>query len=669
MSTYLLFLGSGDFERVSRHVDGVDVGVVVKRGDAPKAQYALDVAAQVLPYYEKYFGIRYPLPKLDLIGGPGNSQFLSAMENWGAIFYVEKALEIDPTVSTQEDRESVYLTIAHEIAHQWFGDLVTMRWWDELWLNEGFAQWMTGKVTAHFNPQWHIPVEAMLFIDQTMLRDARAGTHAIVHPVRDVREASQVFDSITYDKGMAVISMLESTAGESAFQKGVQRYMRRYAYGNTVSDDLWAEIDRGVPRPISVIAHDFTLQPGVPLIRVAETGTSVELHQERFALDTSADSSATWHVPVSARSLDTGHLWHGIVSRGQPVSLGKASPTEAGGGVLVNVAHAGYFRTLYEPTLFHSLAVRFNALGAEEQVALLNDTQSLGYSGAQPLGAFLDLVRRAAAGDRIEVLNVVLNDLRDLDAKLEGLPVQARLRDFARGLLGPIYVRVGWETAASDPPDLQQLRAGVLATLSQMEDPGVIGEARTRFDRLRTNPEAFSPEMRMSVLGVIAENADAGVWQQLHDMALHAGSQLEKAQLYEALGATRNPHLAEQALQLSLTSEADITLRPGLIRAVAQGHFPDAAFEFVCTHSAAVSELLEPRGRSRFAPRLVARSGNVAMIEKLQAYTTEHIPADQRTESVAAAATIAYNAAIRSRAMTGLDQWLEGARAEAVQIG
>src|SRR6185312_15960357 len=208
---------------------------------------------------------------------------------------------------------------------------------------------------------------------------------------------------------------------------------------------------------------------------------------------------------------------------------------------------------------------------------------------------------------------------------------------------------------ASDPPDLQQLRAGVLATLSQMEDPGVIGEARTRFDRLRTNPEAFSPEMRMSVLGVIAENADAVVWQQLHDMALHAGSQLEKAQLYEALGATRNPHLAEQALQLSLTSEADITLRPGLIRAVAQGHFPDAAFEFVCTHSAAVSELLEPRGRSRFAPRLVARSGNVAMIEKLQAYTTEHIPADQRTESVAAAATIGYNAAIRSRAMTGLD--------------
>jgi aminopeptidase N len=656
MSTYLLFFGSGDLQRISRKVDGVDIGVVVKRGDTPKAHYALDVAAQVLPYYEKYFGLKYPLPKLDLVAGPGDSQFFAAMENWGAIFYLEKALESDPTVSTDADRERVYLTVAHEMAHQWFGDLVTLSWWDELWLNEGFAEWMTGKVTAHFHPEWHIPLEAMRLIESAMMSDARLGTHAIVHPIHDVHEASQVFDSITYDKGLAVINMLESAAGEGAFRAGVQQYIRKHAYGNTVSDDLWAEIDKVAPQPLSATAHDFTLQPGVPLIRVSDGPKTIELHQERFALDASGDQPTTWHVPVSERSLDTGHPWNGAVTRDRPVSLNNT-----GGTILVNVSHAGYFRTLYSPTLFGSLTAHFNNLPAEDQAGLLNDTQSLSYSGFQPLTDFLELTLQTRPDSHTTVLRLVSDDLRDLDTRLDGLPVQPRLRLYARSLLGPIYSRLGWETAASDPLDIRQLRASLLATLSQVEDPAVLTEARHRFNQLCATPEAFTPEMRMSVLAVVAENADAATWDQLHDMARNAGSFLEKAQLYKTLGAPRDPQLAQRALQLSLTNELDVTLRPELIKAVAQAHFPDAAFEFVAAHFQQVDTMLEPSGRSRFAPELLARSGNAAMLDKLQAYTEAHIPTGERNESVATAAAIAYNAKIRSQQLTALDQWLQTA--------
>ncbi|HEX4859618.1 MAG TPA: M1 family metallopeptidase, partial [Rhizomicrobium sp.] len=255
MSSYLLFFGLGDFERVSRKVDGVDIGVIVKRGDTAKADYALDAAAHILPYYEDYFGVKYPLPKLDLIGGPGSSQFFGAMENWGAIFYFERDLEIDPKLSTEADRRGVYVTIAHEMAHQWFGDLVTMDWWDDLWLNEGFASWMEVKATDHFHPEWHVWLDSQDAKEAAMRVDARAGTHPIVQPILDVFQANQAFDTITYEKGQAVIRMLENYTGEDAFRAGVRNYIKAHAYGNTVTDDLWRELDKTSPRPVTKVAH------------------------------------------------------------------------------------------------------------------------------------------------------------------------------------------------------------------------------------------------------------------------------------------------------------------------------------------------------------------------------------------------------------------------------
>jgi aminopeptidase N len=262
MSSYLLFLALGDFERVSEKSGETEVGVVVRRGETAKARFALDATNRLLGYYNEYFGTTFPLPKIDLVAAPGESQFFSAMENWGAVLYFERTLLLDPKLSTERDKQNIFITVAHEMAHQWFGDLVTMSWWDDLWLNEGFASWMESKATNHFHPEWNIWLQVAASQQRAMDLDARSGTHPVITPIHDVFEAANAFDDITYIKGAAVVRMLEAYVGEEVFREGVKTYIKNYAYGNAVTDQLWAAIDEASPTPVSKIAHDFTLQAG-----------------------------------------------------------------------------------------------------------------------------------------------------------------------------------------------------------------------------------------------------------------------------------------------------------------------------------------------------------------------------------------------------------------------
>jgi aminopeptidase N len=235
MSTYLLFFALGDFERATAKVEGTELGVVTRRGAIDQARFALDSSKDILREYNDYFGVRYPLPKLDNIAGAGRSQFFGAMENWGAIFTFEYALLFDPASSTQHDRQEIFATTAHEMAHQWFGDLVTMRWWDDLWLNEGFASWMESRMTARLHPEWNTQLGAVGSRDGAMQRDSVATTHPVVQHIETVEQANQAFDEITYQKGEAVIRMLEAYVGENAWRSGVRSYMKAHAYGNTAS--------------------------------------------------------------------------------------------------------------------------------------------------------------------------------------------------------------------------------------------------------------------------------------------------------------------------------------------------------------------------------------------------------------------------------------------------
>ncbi|HSY30196.1 MAG TPA: M1 family metallopeptidase, partial [Burkholderiaceae bacterium] len=283
MSTYLIFLAIGDFERIGEKVGATEVGVVVKRGDIDKARLALSYATRLISYYNDYFDTPYPLPKLDLIAAPGAITG-GAMENWGANFYSQTALLFDPKTSTEGNRQRVFLAVSHEMAHQWFGDLVTMGWWDTLWLNEGFARWMQTKAAVDLYPEWETGLQAMAIAERGKRADAAPSTHPVEQPVPSVSAAIQAFDSITYNKGATVIRMIEDYLGANDFRNGIRDYMKSHAYGSASSDDLWTALEHASGKPIASIAHDFTLRPGLPLITVItkENGKNVlKLSQER----------------------------------------------------------------------------------------------------------------------------------------------------------------------------------------------------------------------------------------------------------------------------------------------------------------------------------------------------------------------------------------------------
>jgi aminopeptidase N len=657
MSSYLLYFGAGDFERVHRMIGKVDIGVIVKRGDAQRGSFALDTAAQLLPYYNDYFGTPYPLPKLDLIAAPGSSQFFSAMENWGAIFYFEQDLLIDERLSTERDRQNVAVVIAHEMAHQWFGDLVTMAWWDDLWLNEGFASWMENKAVDHFHPQWKLWLQAQGDVQQAMNTDAANGTHPIITPIRDVLQASSAFDSITYQKGGAVIRMLEAYVGEDQFRAGVRRYMHDHAYGNTVTDDLWSEIDAVSPKKIGDIAHDFSLHAGVPLIAAqgahCESGKQqLTLTQSRFALDDSAKAGAqVWHVPVALQALG-GATSHVIVA-----GTGATPTTLAGcGPALLNVGQTGYFRSRYSPEAFAGLVERFSQIAAPDQLGLLDDTEALASVGQVPMSQFLSLAAKLPADGDPLIWTSLAHSLVNLDKRYAGRADRAAFRAYARTLVQRPLTRVGWDARAGEADNVESLRATLLATMGRFADAAVVVEAKRRFQDFVAAPARMSAAQRHIVLGIVAVNADGPTWDRLHALARSATTELEKQEYYRLLGTAADAQVAQRALDLSLTQEVPVTLRPLILDSVAKNH-PELATNFAIAHWDVFDPMLETDSRPQYVPLLASGSGDLSLITRLNAFAAGHIPSSARSSLEKAIAHIRYNVQVGTH-LADIDRWI-----------
>ncbi len=649
MSSYLLFFGLGDFERIHQMVGKTEVGVIVRKGDAEKGRYALDAAVKLLGYYNDYFGTPYPLPKLDLVAGPGNSQFFSAMENWGAIFYFDYVLLVDPKLSSEADKQNVFIVVAHEMAHQWFGDLVTMEWWDQLWLNEGFASWMENKATDHFHPEWNVWLSTQAGQQGAMRTDSRSGTHPIITPIRDVFAASDAFDGITYQKGQATIRMLEAYVGEDVFRQGVRDYIKAHAYGNTTSDDLWREIDKVSPRKITDIAHDFTLQAGVPLIRAKGGPGGLVLTQERYGAEASQRTARTWRTPVAVKGVGGG-AWQGVVSAKAPATVKVGSPA------VVNAGQTSYFRTAYSPALWAKLAPQFAKLDPADQLGLLYDSRALGETGVIPMSDFLALARNAPpTGDPI-VLQTLTEQLGALDWLYEGRGGEKAYRAFVIARLTPIAQRLGWDAKPGEADNEAVLRRSLLGTLGDMGDAATVAEARKRFAAYLANPDSLTGGGRRTVLGIVAANADAVTWEQIHQLAKASKDITDRARLYRLLGASHDRALAQKALDLAIGDEPTPTERPAIIAAVT-GVYPDMAYDFALTHRSKVEAWLEPTSRTSYFANLASTSREAAMLAKLEKLEAT-IPVSSRGEVEKSKAAIRYRLDVIAQRMPDMDRWL-----------
>jgi aminopeptidase N len=616
------------------------------------------MAARLLPYYNDYFGTPYPLPKLDLIAAPGSSEFFSAMENWGAILYFERDLLIDARISTEADRQAVAMVIAHEMAHQWFGDLVTMAWWDDLWLNEGFASWMEVKAVDHFYPQWNLSLQAQSSTQEAMRIDAASGTHPIITPIKDVLQASDAFDTITYQKGGAVIRMLEAYVGEDSFRAGVRRYMKDHAYGNTVTDDLWSEIDAVSATKITAVAHDFTLHAGVPLISArdaecAQGRLTLELSQTRFASDDSGKSGVqTWHVPVAVKAVGGMAATRVMVSGAAATRLALPACAPA----LINAGQSAYFRSHYASGAFATLASRYAQLAPEDQLGLLNDTQALASVGEAPVAQFLELTTKLPVDAEVLVWSALAESLVGLDKLYLDRPGRVPFRSYACALLGRALTRVGWDARVAEPDNVAILRHSLIGAMGSLGDAAVITEARRRFANFVRAPSSVSAAERTTVLAVVAENADGASWDEIHALARAAPTELEKQDYYRLLGTAEESQLAQRALNLSLTDEIPITLRTLVISSVAGNH-PDLAANFAIVHWDAVTPLLEADSQSQFVPRLASGSSDPQMMTRLRAFAAAHIPASAHSALEMAVGRIRYNAQIATH-LPDIDRWV-----------
>ncbi|MEA2786348.1 MAG: hypothetical protein QOF71_2452 [Candidatus Eremiobacteraeota bacterium] len=593
MPSYLVVLTAGDLAAISGvGSDGVKQSIWAIKGDEQNGRYALESAQKILPYYDDYFGVKFPLPKLDHIAIPGG--FGGAMENWGGITYNENIIIHRPN-ATLAAKQNGFSIIAHEMAHQWNGDLVTMGWWDDIWLNESFASWMAAKATAKFNPEWNWQQREDGSKQSAMNADARATSHAIQQHVTDELQADASFDpEITYNKGQAFLRMLEAYLGEDAFRTGIRSYMQAHKYSNATTADLWIALGAASKKDVSALAKAWTEQPGFPLVSVtascdASGNRSVTLAQKRFLLDGTTDAANTrWNVPVALASGSAPPAYVLLTNAQQSgIAAGRCSePLRA------NAGGVGYYRVAYDAATFETNRAAFASLPDSDKIAMLGDQWNLVRIGAAPLPSFLALANAMGTNRNARAWEHIVNALGELETDTRGTAQHDVLTEYARNVVAPLVASLGWETTPGESVETGQLRRSAVAALGTWGDPAVIAEARTRFERSIADPASTNPEMQEVLTLVVATNADAAAFDRLHQLAQTAKDPTLAARYRAVLMRVRDPKLAARALDITMSAEIPPQQDGSRFRYVlaAADWNPKLAWAFFQTHSAALTK-------------------------------------------------------------------------------
>ncbi|MET3105379.1 aminopeptidase N [Oxalobacteraceae bacterium GrIS 1.18] len=554
MPTYLVHVSAGNFGQISANSEGTTLYITAAKGQEQNGKEALDNARQILTDYNDYFGVKFPLPKLDSIAVPGG--FQGGMENWGAITYTDQYLLLTPS-STMGIRQEVYSIQAHEMAHQWFGDLVTMGWWDELWLNESFASWRAAKETDLRHTDWHWWESEDRSKEDAMGVDANLSSHPILQHVTNELEATSAFDpSITYNKGQSVLRMLEAYLGPDVFRDGIRKYMKTHAYSNTTSADLWKALSEASGKNVNDIIGTWTTQAGFPLVSVqascdANGKRTITMNQQRFVAKGTDTSNPHWNVPLQIRS--------GTSAQTKSVLLTKDGQTEAAGNcseaLSVNADTVGYFRVAYDDATSKTNLNNFAAMPNGDRIALLDDQWALVKAGKKDLSGFFDLASAMGTEQNLRSWQIIAEALSNIEHAERGTAGYEAFTVYARSVIKPLANRLGWESRASETPGIQRLRRSVLADLGSWGDAEVIAEAKARFAAFVKDRSAISADNQNFILGIVAKNASDAEFEQLHAIARSAKNEAEMRRYYPVMMLVRTPELANKAAQIVLSDE------------------------------------------------------------------------------------------------------------------
>jgi aminopeptidase N len=551
MSSYLVALAVGDFECLAGAADNTPIRVCTIPDKQPLARFALEAARYVLHYYDTYYAIKYPFEKLDMVAVPDFAA--GAMENTAAIFYRDTDLLVDTSTASIPALKNVATVVAHEMAHQWFGDLVTMKWWDDLWLNEGFATWMESRPVAAWHPEWHMEVDQALDTQRAIGLDSLKSTHAIRSKVETPAEIDESFDLIAYEKGAAVVRMIENYVGTETFQKGVNAYLAAHAYGNATSEDFASAIAAASGKPIDRIVPSFVGQPGVPLVsfsrECADGSAQFGEHQRRFALDSAGVASQQWVLPLCKKEPDgrnqcdelsvTDFYW---LAPGQSCT---------GTSFLGNAGALGYYRSQYPADWLAALASQAeHSLSAPERVSLVGDSWALVNSGEENIRDFLTLASGFGDEPSPGVLGTLTTGLFFSGSYLTSDANRAAFQTFTRALFKPSFTRLGITSAAADDSDRRELRPAIISVLGDLgNDPDVVAASRRALDTALSGGTPLDPTAADAIITVAASHGDAALWDALSTASAHAHNPDEQYRYLFALGAFRDPALVKRGLE------------------------------------------------------------------------------------------------------------------------
>ncbi|ULA65409.1 MAG: Aminopeptidase [Nitrospira sp.] len=607
MSTYLVAFIVGQLEATKAVLVGkTPLRLWTVPGKQPLTPFGLEIAAASLAFFEDYYGIPYPGDKLDLLAIPDFAS--GAMENLGAITFRETALLVDERTGTHAERERVADVVAHENAHMWFGDLVTMSWWNGLWLNEAFATFMEMLAVDAWKPEWKRWDAFGVSRAAAFSVDGLLSTRPIEYPVRAPKDADAMFDVLTYEKGASVLRMLEQHIGPAVFREGVRRYLRAHAYGNADTNDLWVALGQAAKQAVPELMDGWIFQPGYPLVTVRqESETELVLSQQRFTYLASSESTEQrWQIPVPLRITAAGATEHRrllLTDREMRVSLPQGVQD-----LFANEAGHGFYRVRYDSSLLQRIVMAgVDRLAPSERFNLVSDVWATTVSGLTPLSDYLQLTSHFT-GERDKNVWAVLLDSFSFLNRIIADEDRPALEALVRARLMPAVTALTWQPKSGEDELIKQLRGELIGALGRLgNDTATQAQAAEQYRQYRADPSRIDPNLVPALVAILARTGDEARYNEFSNRSQAATTPQEERRYLFALAAFHSPALLARTLARTITGEIRTQDAPFVVSAVMGNVYGrEQAWEFVKANWEQMDRLFPKQGLRRMCGGVVA---------------------------------------------------------------